>query len=539
MDGLVTEKLLNFRKYVPLIIIVVLAGLLRTYQTGAEFFGGDDAYISIKAVQIARYGETHLLGPPSSLGLVHSPLSVYLYAIPYLISPDPVGAQIFTGLMNTLAVAILYLITLRYFGTRAAIIASLLYAVHPHMVFASRVINNAQIGAPFVLLYLLSGLLGYYENKGWARIMHLPLLSLAGQCHPHTFALAPLSVMIFIQSMIVQSDKRRMIFMQTLIGAGVFLLLLVPWSIGIYGFAEHVDILHRVQNMPSTGEIQDQIMFGGIGHIVQSIYHLERISDNWLKPLQAIITIVAIVWMFYRSIRARRILPGLTIILCFMLVPIVTWLIQAHWVVDYWWPSLPAVFMIQGVLLGGISERNRFSSHSKSTVLGKGLSRSTYLKWLGSILALVLSFTHLVEYLKSDYPPPPVSLDELVNAMEVAVTRSNENDKELVVLLADGHRGLPWAFLREYALLKYGLEGFLVEPDQPIPIPMQGAVLIGDGNNDSRNTLFIDGETTFARARLAFLPSQDQFDVDVRSVTPFVFENQVTVNGFYLPLSDS
>ena len=539
MDGLVTEKLLNFRKYVPLIIIVVLAGLLRTYQTGAEFFGGDDAYISIKAVQIARYGETHLLGPPSSLGLVHSPLSVYLYAIPYLISPDPVGAQIFTGLMNTLAVAILYLITLRYFGTRAAIIASLLYAVHPHMVFASRVINNAQIGAPFVLLYLLSGLLGYYENKGWARIMHLPLLSLAGQCHPHTFALAPLSVMIFIQSMIVQSDKRRMIFMQTLIGAGVFLLLLVPWSIGIYGFAEHVDILHRVQNMPSTGEIQDQIMFGGIGHIVQSIYHLERISDNWLKPLQAIITIVAIVWMFYRSIRARRILPGLTIILCFMLVPIVTWLIQAHWVVDYWWPSLPAVFMIQGVLLGGISKRNRFSSHSKSTVLGKGLSRSTYLKWLGSILALVLSFTHLVEYLKSDYPPPPVSLDELVNAMEVAVTRSNENDKELVVLLADGHRGLPWAFLREYALLKYGLEGFLVEPDQPIPIPMQGAVLIGDGNNDSRNTLFIDGETTFARARLAFLPSQDQFDVDVRSVTPFVFENQVTVNGFYLPLSDS
>ena len=121
-----TEKILNFRKYVPLIAIVVLAGFLRTYQTGTEFFGGDDAYISIKAVQIARYGETHLLGPPSSLGLVHSPLSVYLYAIPYLISPDPVGAQMFTGLMNTLAVAILYLITLRYFGMRAAIIASLL-----------------------------------------------------------------------------------------------------------------------------------------------------------------------------------------------------------------------------------------------------------------------------------------------------------------------------------------------------------------------------------------------------------------------------
>ena len=118
--------------------------------------------------------------------------------------------------------------------------------------------------------------------------------------------------------MIVQPDRRRIIFMQTLIGAGAFLLLLVPWFIGVYGFAEHVDILQRVQNMPSTGEIQDQIMFGGIGHIVQSIYHLERISDNWLKPLQASITLVAIVWVFYRSIRARRILPGFTIILCFI-----------------------------------------------------------------------------------------------------------------------------------------------------------------------------------------------------------------------------
>ena len=45
-----TEKILNFRKYGPLIAIVVLAGFLRTYQTGTEFFGGDDAYISIKAV---------------------------------------------------------------------------------------------------------------------------------------------------------------------------------------------------------------------------------------------------------------------------------------------------------------------------------------------------------------------------------------------------------------------------------------------------------------------------------------------------------
>ena len=65
-------KRLDFIKsYLPLILILCLAGFLRMYQTELEFFGGDDAYISIKALQIARYGEHHFLGPPSSLGLVH------------------------------------------------------------------------------------------------------------------------------------------------------------------------------------------------------------------------------------------------------------------------------------------------------------------------------------------------------------------------------------------------------------------------------------------------------------------------------------
>ena len=534
-----TSKSSLFNKYGPLIIIVSLAGFLRTYQTGSEFFGGDDAYISIKAVQIAHYGETHLLGPPSSLGLVHSPLSVYLYAVPYLISPDPVGAQIFTGLMNTLAVAILYLITIRYFGQSAAIIASLLYAVHPHMVFASRVINNAQIAAPFVLLYVLSGLLGYYDNKGWARIVHLPLLSLAGQCHPHTFALVPLSVMIFVQSMISQSDKRRIILMQTIISGALFLLLLVPWSIGIYEFSEYVDILQRVQDMPSTGEIQDHTLFGGIGQIVQSAYNMERIPDNWLKPVQASITLVGVVWMFLRSIRSRRMLPGLTITLCFVLVPIVTWLIQAHWVIDYWWPSLPAVFIVQGALLGGISTHNKLSGQHESWGLIEGLTRNTYFKCLAAILALVLTINHLVDYLKSDYPPPPVSLDELVNAMDIAVSRANEFDKELVVMLSPGHGGLPWAFLREYALLKYGLAGALVESDQPIPLPEEGAVLVGDGKNESRAILFLDGETTFGGSRLALLPPIDELDADIKSITPFAFANQVAVHGFFRPVVDS
>ena len=95
------------KTHAVLLPILLVAAFLRTFDTGAELFDGDDAYISVKAVQIARYNEVHLLGPPMAVGLWHSPLSVYLYAIPYRFSPDPRVARVFTGLMNTVADAAL------------------------------------------------------------------------------------------------------------------------------------------------------------------------------------------------------------------------------------------------------------------------------------------------------------------------------------------------------------------------------------------------------------------------------------------------
>ena len=144
--------------------------------------------------------------------------------------------------------------------------------------------------------------------------------------------------------------------MQTILSGIIFILLFVPWIIGVYEFSQYVNILERVQNMPSTGEIQDNQLFGGLGQIIQTFYHMERVPDNWLKPFQALITIVGSIWMAYNSFVRRRLLPGFTIVLSFALVPIVTWIIQAHWVIDYWWPSLPGLFVIQGALLGGVTK---------------------------------------------------------------------------------------------------------------------------------------------------------------------------------------
>ena len=527
------------KKHVVLIPILVLAGFLRTHKTGGEFFGGDDAYISIKAIQVSHYGDTHMTGPPSSLGLVHSPLSVYLYAVPYLFSPNPRAAQFFTGLMNTVAVGVVYLIASRYFGRRAAIIASALYAVHPHMIFASRVINNAQLGAPLVMLYVFTGLLGYYEDKGWARMAHLPLLSLAGQCHPYTFALAPLSVLLAAHAWSRHPQQRLKLVGYTSLSAAIAVLLLLPWGIGVYQFAQHVDVLQRLQDIPSTGERHHDTNYAGLGHMLGLAYRMERVPDNWSRPVQASITIVGASWLVFKAILHRKMLPGSMIVLGLILVPMVTLIIQVHWVIDYWWASLPNAFLVQGAFLGGIQAGTALPEYVARKRNLHSFVSSPHLKWTTSLLAFALVTSQVADYIYTERAAPPVTLDQLLSAMDDAVEHAKEVDKELIVLLSPGHGGLTWALMREYAFLEHGMKSTLVEHDQAFPLPIKGAVLVGDYDNASRAFLFSSGETIFRTSRLAHLPPADYFSPNLRMLQPLRFSNSTTVHGFFRPIHDS
>ena len=180
-----------FKRNFWIALILVLAAFLRLNDLGAGYFDGDDAFISIRALQVAREHALVLVGPPMAVGLWHSPVSVYLYAIPYALTLDPRAARAFTALLNVAAIAVLYAVGAKYFNRPGALAGALLLAVHPYMVASSRDINNAQLGAVFVALYLLTGFMGCVDGARVARWLHPLMLSLAGQCHPHTFAIAP------------------------------------------------------------------------------------------------------------------------------------------------------------------------------------------------------------------------------------------------------------------------------------------------------------------------------------------------------------
>ena len=91
-----------------IIPVFMLAVLLRLAPLGEQYMDGDHAYISMRALHIAHYGDRPLLGPPMAIDLWHSPLSVYLFAIPYRFSLNTLVARAFSAGMGIVTVGLIY-----------------------------------------------------------------------------------------------------------------------------------------------------------------------------------------------------------------------------------------------------------------------------------------------------------------------------------------------------------------------------------------------------------------------------------------------
>src|SRR3989304_1159784 len=95
----------------PLAMVLSLAAVLRCVYIGMFHLIRDEAVFLIPAFRLARHGQwTWTSWNTSSWALLrtHSPLSVYLAAIPYLFSPDARLGRIWLASLAVLAVAIMY-----------------------------------------------------------------------------------------------------------------------------------------------------------------------------------------------------------------------------------------------------------------------------------------------------------------------------------------------------------------------------------------------------------------------------------------------
>ncbi|MBN1286988.1 MAG: glycosyltransferase family 39 protein [Anaerolineae bacterium] len=210
-----------------LLLILLLAAVMRMGWPGITEFKRDEALLSQAALDMARGRSFPLHGIRSSVGLPNPPVSVYLFAIPYAISSNPVMATWFVGLLNVLAVALGWRLARRYFGRWAALTAALLYAASPWAVLYSRKIWAQDLLPPFAVALVYTGLRGFVDDDGARQrrqAVHIVLLALAVQIHMAAVSLAPLTLVLLVIG-------RRRIHRRFWLGAALAALTFAPFGI--------------------------------------------------------------------------------------------------------------------------------------------------------------------------------------------------------------------------------------------------------------------------------------------------------------------
>jgi hypothetical protein len=210
-----------------LVVILVIAIVLRFIWPDIVEFRQDEADLARLAERMVNNREIPFLGIPSSAGIPNSPVTVYAILPPYLFTNDPVIATLYVAGLNIVGAILFWLLARRYFGSVAAFIGGLAYAVSPWAVMYSRKLWAQNYHTPLILLGFLLALHGFWEKRSWAQVLALPILIIAMQIHFAAWALLP--IYLFIMWTGRQNISWRAVGLSILLCG----FLLIPFGIGV------------------------------------------------------------------------------------------------------------------------------------------------------------------------------------------------------------------------------------------------------------------------------------------------------------------
>jgi 4-amino-4-deoxy-L-arabinose transferase-like glycosyltransferase len=427
-----------------LIAVLWLAAFLRFTQPGVTEFKRDEASLSRLSLNLAQGEDFPFLGIGSSVGFPNSPINVYIFAIPYTVSNNPIIATLFVGFLNVLAVALTWKLARRYFGVEAALVAALLLAVNTWAVIYSRKIWAQDLLPPFVVATLFTGLLGFVESKPkrWAQLIHLPLLAITAQIHFAAVILAPISL-------VMVGLGWRNVRRQFWISIGIAGLLCLPFAYGLYtddllSTAKIRESLDKSAENPTAlaenpREISDTALdyawftlagknIHSLAGAVQFQQYLDSVPEPPaytlfnLIPLGVLLSALVLAGMAWRQIATRR--RVIIVLLVWLAIPVVaftyTWTaVQPH----YFIPMLPAAFIILGA---GIEQLRAWQPLKKVAFASIGIL---------AILQIWL-FVALLNYLKTHHTPGAFGtpLADLMEVREAILEKGGDN----ILVISDG-----------------------------------------------------------------------------------------------------
>jgi 4-amino-4-deoxy-L-arabinose transferase-like glycosyltransferase len=207
-------------------LALVLATFLRVRRLDYAGFWGDQSSTLTIALTWIKYGQFPLVANKSSIGLMNPPLVEYLQALPLFLVRDILAVSWLTVLLNLGGLIISAWIAYRLFGGRVALLAALLYAVNPWLVYHGRLIWNQTL-VPFFSALTLASLLSYFVLNRRAVYLVLSIVGLACLIQIHMTS----AVLIAVFAVVFVLGWRELRLWPALVGVGLAALSFVPFLI--------------------------------------------------------------------------------------------------------------------------------------------------------------------------------------------------------------------------------------------------------------------------------------------------------------------
>ncbi len=186
-------------EWLALAAILLLAGALRFGWSGVSSFAWDEANLSLDALRTARGGALALAGQPSSVAIPFFPASVYAFAIPYAVSPDPLIAVGFVSALSLLTVFGVWALARTMLDAPAAgLLAALFLAASPYAVLYGRSIWQPNLLPPLALAWLAAAWCAVHTGDRRALALHIFLGGAIVQVHFAGAALAAATALLFL-----------------------------------------------------------------------------------------------------------------------------------------------------------------------------------------------------------------------------------------------------------------------------------------------------------------------------------------------------
>ncbi|MFH1186732.1 MAG: glycosyltransferase family 39 protein [Candidatus Levyibacteriota bacterium] len=249
------------KKNWPIISILMLSAFLRLYKIADYMtFLGDEGRDALVIYNIL-HGKLTLLGPTASVGgFFLGPIYYYFMAIfTLLFNYSPVGPSVMVALFGIATVFLVYKVTNEFFGKRAGVIASLLYASSPLVVAYSRSSWNPNPLPFFSLLTLYFLYKAVLSNRKKLFIFCGFLLGISIQLHYLTIFLGVIVFFyVFFANAFLIKEKSSSVYKTFTQFILLFIGFLIGWSPFLafevrHGFPNITSIFNFIFHSGETG----------------------------------------------------------------------------------------------------------------------------------------------------------------------------------------------------------------------------------------------------------------------------------------------